>query len=206
VLKSAPLMISVTMFGQPAAGGMIRRNGAKSGDDIYVSGCIGDAHLGLSVLKNSKGPLARHRDYLNERFTLPTPRLPLGGALAGVASAAIDVSDGLIADARHIAKQSGAQMRISLGEIPISAAARDWLQSEKDQDVALRALASGGDDYELLFTAPPSRRRSVELASQLTKTPVTKIGAVARGEGIALSGVDGRQIEAGAGGWDHFSR
>jgi thiamine-monophosphate kinase len=204
--KSAPLTISVTMIGQPAAGGVIRRNGAKAGDDIYVSGAIGDAALGLKAPKTSNGPIARHCAALNERYMTPTPRVALGGALAGVASAAIDISDGLIADARHIARQSSVQLRIALSDLPLSEAVRDWLQSEKQTDDALCALASGGDDYELLFTAPPSRRRSVELASQLTKTPVARIGSVARGGGVQLAGVKGTIIEPREGGWDHFAK
>jgi len=202
--KAAPFTISVTMFGQPAKGGLIRRNGAQPGDDVYVSGAIGDAFLGLAALDGAAKFTPARKAYLAERYLTPSPRVSLGGALAGVATAAIDISDGLIADARHVAAQSGVCLKIALADMPLSAPARHWLEAQDDADAALAALASGGDDYEILFTAPPARRRSIEMAAQVTKTPVARIGAVARGEGVALTGAKGLAVEAPRGGWDHF--
>jgi thiamine-monophosphate kinase len=202
--KGAPLVISVTMFGAKGAAGMIRRSGAQAGDDAYVSGTIGDAGLGLAALAGELKPSAPHKAFLAERYQLPTPRVSLGGALCGCASAAIDVSDGLIADARHVAQESSAGIEIQAEKIPLSEAARFWLDRQEDRGAAFARLASSGDDYEIFFTAPPSRRRSIEMASQLTKTPVVRIGSVTRGDGVRLVNALGKPIATDVGGYDHF--
>ncbi len=204
--KGAPLTISVTMLGAPSSAGVIRRNGAQLGDDVYVTGAIGDAGLGLRALKGEIRPAAPAKKYLVERFRLPTPRLAAGGALAGLASAAIDVSDGLLADAGHIAETSGAAIEIAAEKIPLSPAARTWLDAQDERGAAIADLASLGDDYEILFTAPQARRRSIEMAGQVTKTPIVRIGTVTRGAGPKLIGEGGKPIAAPRRGWDHFER
>lgn len=204
--KGAPLTISVTMIGAQGSAGMIRRSGARAGDDVYVSGTIGDACLGLAALNGELKPAPAAKAFLTERFQIPSPRVALGGALGGCASAAIDVSDGVIADAGHIADQSSVAIEIAAEKIPLSEAAKIWLSKEEDADAAIARLASFGDDYEILFTAPPSRRRSIEMASQLTKTPVARIGAVVKGAGVRLTGADGKPIAVEAGGFDHFRK
>lgn len=202
--KGAPLTISVTMVGARGPAGMIRRAGAKAGDDLYVSGTIGDAGLGLAVLSGELKPSPAHKAYLAGRYLLPMPRLSLGGALGGHASASIDVSDGLIADAGHIADQSAVSIDIQAEKIPLSEAAAAWLAKADDADEAYASLATFGDDYEILFTAPPSRRRSIEMASQVTKTLVARIGVVGRGKGVRLIGAGGTPIDLVARGFDHF--
>jgi thiamine-monophosphate kinase len=205
-LKGAPLTISVTMVGARGPAGVIRRSGAASGDDVYVSGTIGDAGLGLGILSGDIKVSAAHKAYLTDRYQLPAPRVSLGGALGGHASASIDVSDGLIADASHIANQSSVAIDLFTDKIPLSEAASAWLEKEEDRDAAFADIASFGDDYEILFTAPASRRRSIEMASQVTKTPVARIGSVAKGKGVRLLNADGAAIEVGAGGFDHFRK
>lgn len=200
-----PLTFSATFFGAPARSGLIRRTGAAAGDDLWVSGTIGDAGLGLAHLKKLEKAPKAEKDALVLRFHLPEPRLLLGGALAGVASAAIDVSDGLGADAGHVAATSKVQLRIDLSRLPVSPAAAAWVGRQDDQDGARQALASFGDDYEILFTAPPAARRAVEMAGKLSKTPVTRIGEAARGEGAVFIAPDGRTIPADRAGWDHFA-
>lgn len=202
--KGAPLTISVTMIGTNGSAGMIRRSGAKLGDDIYISGTIGDAGLGLAALSGEIKISAAHKSYLAGRYQLPSPRVSLGGALGGHASASIDVSDGLIADAGHIAEQSKVAIDLMADKIPLSDAARSWLQKEADSDAAFARLASFGDDYEILFTAPASRRRSIEMASQVTKTPVARIGTVAKGKGVRLLNSSGAPIGITKAGFDHF--
>lgn len=204
IAKGAPLTISVTMIGAEGAGGMIRRSGAKSGDDVYVSGTIGDAGLGLSALQGEWKPAAADKTYLVTRYQLPTPRVSLGGALGGHASASIDISDGLIADARHVAAASCVAIEIAAERIPLSEAAARWVEKQEDREGSIADLASFGDDYEILFTAPPARRRSIEMASQVTKTPIARIGSVVRGEGVRLLTEKGAAIETGDGGFDHF--
>lgn len=202
--KSAPLTLSATFLGQAPRAGIVRRNGAAPGDDLYVSGTIGDAGLGLAALLKSEKFAAADREHVIARFRAPDPRTTLGGALPGLASASIDVSDGLLADAGHLAALSGLRIDIDAGAIPLSAPAARWLQRQADPDEALGRLASFGDDYEILFAAPPSRRRAVEMAAKLSKTPVARIGAFSRGAcRVVLRSGDG-EITPDAAGYDHF--
>lgn len=203
-VKGAPLTISITMFGLQGSAGILRRAGARAGDDLYISGAIGDAGLGLAALEGEIKPSSAHKAYLVDRYRQPSPRLSLGGALGGHASAAIDVSDGLIADARHIAAQSGVAIEIGAEKIPLSGAAKTWLETHGDFEDGITRLATSGDDYEILFTAPSSRRRSIEMASQVTKTPVTRIGSVAKGAGVRLLAANGAEIAIAKAGFDHF--
>lgn len=202
--KSAPFTVSITMVGTPAGAGVIRRKGAAPGDDVYVTGSIGDAGLGLRALKGAIKPSAAAKKHFVDRYRLPSPRVAIGGALSGLASASIDVSDGLLADAGHVAAASGVAIEIVASKIPLSAPAAQWRDAQDDWDAAIADLASCGDDYELLFTAPTARRRSIEMAAQVTKTPVARIGAVARGEGLRLIGEDGALIATPRRGFDHF--
>ncbi len=206
VQKGAPLMVSITMIGMQGSSGMVRRSGARAGDDVYVSGTIGDAGLGLAALEGEFKPSSVHKALLADRYRLPSPRLSLGGALGGHASAAIDVSDGLIADAQHIATQSGVAIEIGAEKIPLSGPAKAWLENLGDSDAGISRLATSGDDYEILFTAPPSRRRSIEMASQVTKTPISRIGSVANGAGVRLLTARGNEIAISKGGFDHFGK
>lgn len=201
----APLTISASFFGAAARQGMIRRDGAKPGDDVYVSGAIGDAGLGLAVLQKRERFSAADREFLAARYRLPEPRITLGGALAGFASAAIDVSDGLIADAKHLAETSGCAIAIDAPSTPLSAAAQRWLARQDDKNTAYGQLFSAGDDYELLFTAPPRARRAVEMAAKVSKTLVTRIGSATKGEGVRLKDENGREIDVETGGYNHFS-
>ncbi|MEZ5921692.1 MAG: thiamine-phosphate kinase [Parvularculaceae bacterium] len=204
--KGAPLIISVTMIGQPGSAGLIRRSGASAGDDVYVTGSIGDAGLGLSLLEGEFKTDAAAKKYLTGRYQLPAPRLSFGGALNGLASAAIDISDGLLADADHIAAASGVRLDVEAARIPLSAAAKNWAEADGAMDEAIAELCAFGDDYEILFTAPAVRRRSIEMASQVTKTPVARIGSVARGEGVRLIDENGGEIDFDDAGFDHFAK
>ena len=190
VATPGPLTLSLTMLGWTPSGAMIRRGGARVGDVLCVSGVIGDGWLGLLA---ARGELADPDGYLAERYRLPSPRVELREALRKYASAAADVSDGLIADAGHIGEASGLAVRIQLDRLPLSAAARAWLEAQKDLAEALRALASGGDDYEVVCTARPDEAAALGL---------TVIGSIADGTGIGVS-VDGVEIAPGPGGWKH---
>lgn len=201
---AGPLVLSATFFGTPPRAGIVRRAGAAVGDDLWVSGTIGDAGLGLAVLQKRESVPRAHREALIARFHAPDPRVTLGGALAGVATAAIDVSDGLAADAGHIAAASGVGLKIDLARLPLSPGAAAWVAVQDDVDAARAGLAAFGDDYEILFTAPPVSRRAVEMAGKLSKTTVSRIGEAVKGEGAVLIGGDGFPREAGPGGWDHF--
>jgi thiamine-monophosphate kinase len=201
----APLVLSATFFGTPSRPGFLRRAGAAAGDDLYVTGTIGDAGLGLDALRGAAKFAAADKEFLARRYRLPEPRLTIGGALPGLASAAIDVSDGLVADAGHIADLSGLRADIDAASIPLSAAAQGWLDRQGEKSSAYGRIATAGDDYEILFTAPQSGRRAVEMAAKLSKTAVARIGHMTRGSGVRLNGPDGEAIALGAGGYDHFA-
>lgn len=205
-LKSGPLTLSGSFFGAPPRGGVIARSGASAGDDVYVSGTIGDAGLGLRVLTRAEKVAASDRGPLAHRYHLPSPRLSLGGALVNLATASIDVSDGLIADAGHIALASSVAIEIKGPSVPLSPAVKRWAATRPDADAAIRELATFGDDYELLFTAPPSMRRSVSMAASASRTEVARIGVVKRGDGVIILDGEGVSHRLPGGGYDHFER
>ncbi len=204
--KAAPLTLSATFFGAPPKQGMTLRSGAGAGDDLYVTGTIGDAGLGLKALSKEEKFSTVDKASLAGRYHLPEPRLSLGAAIAGLATAAIDVSDGLLADAGHLAAASGLKAEIDAAAMPLSAAAKGWVSAQEDPYDAIAELAAFGDDYEILFAAPQSMRRSVSVAAKASRTAVTRIGALSRGEGVSLIGADGDAIATGSHGYDHFKR
>jgi thiamine-monophosphate kinase len=202
VSTSGPAMFSLTAIGDVAEGAEIRRSGAKPGDRVWVSGTIGDAGLGLAVLKGGYPGLAEaHRAALAGRFQLPEPRTALGPRLAGIAHAMIDVSDGLLADIGHICEASGVSATVSETSLPLSPAALAVAADEPD----LRArLATAGDDYELLFTAPADADAAILAASREAGVAVTMIGAVVAGAGVRLLDTQGQAIAIERAGYRHF--
>jgi thiamine-monophosphate kinase len=197
VSTPGPLTLSLTAIGEVPEGAALRRGGAKAGDDIWVSGTLGDGALGLKVLRGELEVTEDAAAYLIERYRLPRPRLALGEALRGIASAAIDVSDGLVADLGHILEVSevGAELRADM--LPFSPAARD-LPGVRD------AALAGGDDYELLFTVPPNRRAEIQRLSHKLGLPLTRIGAIRTEAGLQVLDETGREISVSRAGWQHF--
>ena len=193
------LTISITAFGSVPAGGMIRRAGAVPGDRVFVSGTVGDAGGGLALLQGEVG-IARSPS-LVARYRVPEPRLALGRELRGIASAGLDVSDGLIADLGHIAEVSAVRIAVEAAAVPRSAPLR-VLWGEGTQAV-LRAVTSG-DDYELAFTAPEAKRAAVWLAAQRAGVPVAEIGRVEAGHGVVLLDETGAEIAVPRAGYTHF--
>ena len=191
-----PLSVSITALGSLPKGTAILRSGAKPGDLVFVTGTIGDSGGGLAALKTKK-----REAMLVERYRVPEPRVAFGLELRGIASAAIDVSDGLLADLGHLADVSNMHIDIEAARIPMSTALRSlWGTSE----VALVRAATAGDDYEIAFTASPKKRPRVLAAAKLSRTRVTEIGVVKRGQGIRLIGSDGRPLRLKNQGWQHF--
>ena len=166
-----PLSISVQVMGALPAGEGLLRSGAAIGDLLYVSGTLGDAAGNLALMNDEWVCDPKAGEYLHQRFYRPAPRLALGLQLLGVASAAIDISDGLLADAGHVAAASGVQLRIDSAALPLSAA----LQSHLDRTQAVRWALAGGDDYELLACLPPDRPAPANM---------TLVGEVVSGEGV----------------------
>ena len=197
-----PAVLSLTAIGEVAAGQEIRRSGAQPGDLVWVSGTIGDAFLGLDLLRGAYPDLApEHRDYLVRRFRLPEPRTELGPRLSGIARAMIDVSDGLLADLAHICETSRVAAIVELDLLPLSPAARAIVDDNPD----IRArLAAAGDDYELLFAAPADAAEAIATLSPRLGVPVTRIGRIDIGTGVRLLNADGHQIPLEVTGYRHF--
>lgn len=189
VSTPGPLTVSATMLGWVPAGRMVRRGGARVGDLVLVSGAIGDGGLGL---KAARGEIADPEGRLAGRYRLPSPRVDLRERLLAHAHAAADISDGLIADAGHVAEASGLGLRLNLDLMPLSAEAKAWLTSQPDRAAALRALASCGDDYEIVCAAPAAAARALGMD---VVGEITASGLDVRVDGVAIA--------PGPGGWTH---
>ena len=196
VRTTGPLVLTLTILGTVPIGGALRRSGAREGDLLFASGTLGDAALGLRVLRGLAAPedvaLA-----LVDRYRTPRPRVRLGVALRGLASAAIDLSDGLVADLGHLLETSGVGAVLETSKLPLSDAAREL-------PGAFEAALSGGDDYELLFTAPEAARPAIVARSAECGVPVAAIGRIRVERGLTALSAEGRPIKLAGTGWRHF--
>ncbi len=199
VRSAGPSMLSITILGRPGPDGVLGRADARPGDDIWVSGSIGDAALGLRVLEGTLDT-ARATTALVDRYLLPQPRIALGLALPGLAHAAIDLSDGLLQDLGHVCRESGTAARIRLDTVPLSAPAAALVA---DRAVDVPELLAGGDDYELLFTAPVAARAGIEAAGRGSGTTVTRIGDMADGDGVTVLDHRGNEVHLETAGYRH---
>ncbi len=197
-----PLTLSITALGTVPAGRMIRRKGARPRDAVFVTGSVGDAGAGLAILRGEGvGIPDLIRAALISRYQLPEPRVALGPQLLGLASAALDVSDGLLADLGHVAKLSEVRVALDAAKIPVSAATRAlWGQS---QEAVVRA-ATSGDDYEIAFTAPISARSRLEELSRTSGVAISEIGRVEAGSGVHLLDDKSKPIPVPRMGYTHF--
>ena len=175
VVTPGPATFSLTILGHVAPGRALRRKGARAGDDVWVSGTIGDGALGLLALTGRLPP----DDHLARRYRLPEPRLALGQALAGIAHAAMDVSDGLIGDLAKMMRVSGTSAEIELACVPVSAQASAVIAAHPG---ALETALTGGDDYEILACVPPRNAAAFEGGAALAGMAVTRIGHVMKGQ------------------------
>ena len=203
VSTPGPLTLSVTMLGWAPSGRMVRRSSARAGDILLVSGTIGDGYLGLQA---ARGDLGGYGDeacaYLADCYRLPQPRIELRETLACYATAAADVSDGLLADAGHIGEASGLGLEIDLGRMPISMAAQVWLEQQEGRSGALARLATGGDDYEIVCTV---KGADVDAAIQSAKQAglaLTPVGRAIEGSGVCAM-IDNKPIKLTRTGWTH---
>ena len=203
-----PLNICITVFGEVPSGRALLRSGAQVGDDIYVSGTLGDARLALEALQGKIELPPEILAQARQRLELPTPRVALGTALRGIATSSIDISDGLAGDLGHILKASGVGAQVD-AEITINliaaSAGFDWAKGQYDAKEHLNRVLSGGDDYELAFTAPPSAKGAVQAASASSQTPVTRIGVIQSEPGMQLVDSSGIAVDGQFASFDHFA-
>ena len=191
---TGPVTLSLTAIGHVSPGGAPARAGARAGDDVWITGTVGDAALGLLA---AQGSLPDPTGHLLRRYRLPDPRI--GFPVSGLASAAMDVSDGLVQDLGHICRASGVYAKIGASLVPRSTAAR------QAGDEWLITCLTGGDDYEVLFAAAPERADDVRRAAETTGIPVTRIGTLHAGEpGVTVCDADGKPIDIVRPGWSHF--
>ena len=203
-----PLNICITVFGEVPRGRALLRSGAQVDDDIYVSGMLGDARLALDALQ---GKIELPREILaqaRQRLELPTPRVALGTALRGVATSSIDISDGLVGDLGHILKASGVGAQIDTDitmNLLASCTRTGWLKDHFYAEKQLQMVLSGGDDYELAFTSPPTARQAVHALSVSSQTPVTRIGVIQSQPGLRLVNGRGQPVDGQFASFNHFA-
>jgi len=196
-----PRTVSISAIGTLPPGYALRRDTAVAGEEVWLSGSTGDAALGLAHLQHRVELGADAAQACLARLDAPEPRVALGKKLRGIAGAAIDVSDGLLADLGHVLEQSRVGAEVDFAALPRSAA----LRSSADRALADECLLAGGDDYELVFTAPAARRADVEAAGQAAAVAVTRIGRVVAGPAkVTLLGAPREALASDACGFDHF--
>ncbi len=201
VSTPGPLSLTVTAFGSIAGGMALRRNGAAAGDLICVSGTLGDAALGLYLLRHEGQAVSpEDRAFLSKRYREPSPRNALGTALCGVAHACADISDGLFADLGHICGRSGLGAEVDLSALPRSAA---FVRSVAACGLRELDFIAAGDDYELLFTLPLSRRAEVAALARRGGVDISVIGRMRATAGIRARDADGRLLDSLPSGWVH---
>ncbi|HWP10314.1 MAG TPA: thiamine-phosphate kinase [Ramlibacter sp.] len=196
-----PLNICITAFGEVPQGQALLRSGARAGDDLFASGTLGDARLALDVFSGARSLPAGMFETARARLEQPMPRVALGQALRGIATSAIDVSDGLLGDLGHILRRSSVGARIETSVAAGLMAVRGVLDDEQQLEYVL----SGGDDYELVFTAPAARYEAVQAAAREAGTPVTRIGRIEAEPGVRLIDSQGRPIQRHYASFDHFA-
>ena len=203
-----PLNLCVQIMGEVPAAQALKRDGARAGDDVWVSGTLGDAALAVAARNNKISLTKQLLTKALQRLDKPTPRVVLGGALRGIARSAIDISDGLLADLGHICERSHVAAVIEFEALPRSSLMRSVAAARVEARVVQGALLAGGDDYELCFTAPSSRRAAVLGAGARTRTPVTRIGRIlhapAGATAVAVVDGGGMPLAITQRGFDHF--
>jgi thiamine-monophosphate kinase len=198
--NAGPLNICITVFGQLPPGAALLRSGARAGDELWVSGALGDARLALEVFRGTLSLPGAEFDSVRRAMELPQPRVALGLALRGIASSAIDLSDGLLGDLGHVLQRSAVGATVELAALP-----RSTVLAAQPQGVQQLCLLSGGDDYELLFTAEPARHPQVLDAARRAGVRASRIGRIDAEPGLRVVGPDGRPVAVEARAFDHFA-
>lgn len=194
-----PLNICIAVFGEVPVGNALLRSGAKPGDDLYVSGTLGDARLALEVFRGAVALEGTSFDAVRSAMETPQPRVALGMALRGIATSAIDVSDGLLGDLAHVLRRSGVGATLEIDAMP-----RSTVMAAQTVAWQRECTLAGGDDYELIFSAPPALAEPVRAAARQAQTGVTRIGRIEAQAGLRLIDRDGLAVENRFGSFDHF--
>lgn len=202
VKTPGPASFSATLLGWAPSGAAVSRAGARPGDLLFVTGTIGDGWLGLQAARGMLTLEPERRDALEAAYRTPMPRVEFASVILGLATASADVSDGLLADAGHIAAASGVSVEIDLEVLPMSTAAQAWFEGRVDAQAALELLASGGDDYEILLTAPPGAENALRREAERRHLRLTRVGRVTPGQGLSVR-YYGQEIIPTRTGWTH---
>jgi thiamine-monophosphate kinase len=203
-----PLNICITVFGEVPAGAALLRSGAQSGDDVWVSGTLGDARLALEVFRGTLALPGDLFDLARARMEQPAPRVALGLALRGIATAAVDISDGLVGDLGHVLRASGVGALLDADAVADRLALPTQVQgavAALDRETRRAFTLAGGDDYELAFTAPAAARSAIEQAGRETDTTVTRIGRIESETGLRLVDAHGATVAQDFASFDHFA-
>lgn len=198
--RSGLLTISITAIGEVPPGKALRRDGAKDGDDIWVSGTLGDAAAALAHHQGSLRLTTEEAVACFPRLYVPAPRVALGLALRDIAHSCIDISDGFAADLGHILERSGKAAEVEFESLPLS----DALRAHVNEEAARNCILSGGDDYELVFTAAPEKRAEIGALTQRLGLPLTRVGRIVEGNGLSVS-LNGSPLSLNRTGFDHFA-
>lgn len=196
---AGPLTLTITVFGEVPAGQALLRSGARAGDDLWVSGALGDARLALEAFRGAVSLPGETFEQVRRAMERPQPRVGLGRALRGLATSAIDLSDGLCGDLGHVLRRSGVGAAVDIHRLPCSPVVAALPTALRES-----CLLAGGDDYELLFTAPAERRDDVARAGAAAGVPVTRIGRVESEPGLRLVDAQGQVHARSVAGFDHF--
>jgi thiamine-monophosphate kinase len=196
---AGPLNVTITVIGEVPEGQALLRSGARPGDELWVSGMLGDARLALEVFRGTCALPGDAFERVRRAMECPQPRVALGLALRGVASSAIDLSDGLVGDLGHVLRRSGVGARVALAALPRSA-----ILAAQPPALQRTCLLAGGDDYELLFTAPATACDAVLAAAERAQVPVTRIGSIEAERGLRVIDETGQVLAESYAAFDHF--
>ena len=203
---SGPLSISVTVFGRVPAGAFVKRSGAREGDHVFVTGTVGDSALGLDIHRQAAAfdshLSSGDRSFLVGRYLRPAPRTEMAPIVRAFASAALDISDGLVKDLERLARHVPARIEVRSDTLPLSLPARKALIADPAR---IAPIISGGDDYEILFSVSPGRLEEFRYAMRAVPVEVTEIGILERGSGVCVLDAAGTRLDQGLTGYDHFS-
>jgi len=202
VVTPGPASFSVTLLGWARAGRVVGRDGARPGDAVFVTGRIGDGWLGLKAVQGDLMLEPERIEALAEHYRRPLPQMAFAEVVRDMATASLDVSDGLIADIGHIAAASGVCIELDLERTPVSLAGQAWLETRVDRQAAFEQLATGGDDYEIAFTAAASDEGALRREAERRHIRLTRVGRAVAGSGVAVR-FEGRPVDVARTGWTH---